>query len=520
MEAQAESGLADVASAGRLSPAQWRRVFQVFGLVLAALLFVTSVTAYLTDAIFHVQVLSWYDLNVYNDAGLIVRQLPRLLYTWQLTPSVKYTYTPFAALLFAGGSLLPWATLRWLMTALSIASIPLSAWLTIGAMGRRGASRVSLTLAIGAVALWIEPVTRGLYLGQIEPLLLLLVVWDLTQPDQHRWKGVGIGIAAGIKLVPLIFIPYLLLAGKFRQAVVASATFAATIMVGFIALPGPSSSYWLTGYFIKPGRTGGVDSLVNQSLLAFFARQAGGSPQAELTWLPVAALVGLAGITAGAMLARSGRPTQGWVLVGITSVLVSPISWDHHWVWVVALLAMLGSLAMSARRSRSWIFVALLLITLGVYGSWPWSYSGPNAYVPKRGLLGWFTTTPQNQVTNLHGWQLLSWNLYIAGGAVVFLAMVAAAVVVWRRDRSAQPPPGSHPAAGSTVDALLARADAVLATGQPPAAGPAAASGTAPVNGNGGNGNGGNGVSSVSSVNGIAAQPTGDGEPARPGNVR
>ncbi|MHB1873890.1 MAG: glycosyltransferase 87 family protein [Streptosporangiaceae bacterium] len=493
MQAQAEAGLAGDHRSARVSPAPWRRVFRVFGVVLAALLFVTSVTAYLTDAVFHVQVLSWYDLNVYNDAGLIVRQLPRLLYTWQLTPSVKYTYTPFAAVLFAGGSLLPWATLRWLMTALSIASIPLSAWLTIGAMGRRGAGRVGLTLAIAAISLWIEPVTRGLYLGQIEPLLLLLVVWDLTQPDQRRWKGAGIGIAAGIKLVPLIFIPYLLLAGKIRQAVVAAATFAATIVIGFIALPGPSSSYWLTGYFIKPGRTGGVDSLVNQSLLAFFARQAGGSSHAELTWLPVAALVGLAGITAGAMLARSGRPTQGWVLVGITSVLVSPISWDHHWVWVVALLAMLGSLAMSARRGRSWIFLALLVITVSVYGSWPWNYSGPNAYVPKRGLLGWFTTNPQTQVTHLHGWQLLSWNLYIAGGSVVFLAMVAAAVVVWRRQRSAQPqpPPGSPAAAGSTVDALLARADAVLATAQPSATGQAAVNGT--------------GV---------------NGEPARPGNAR
>ena len=485
MQARAGSGLADVAPAGRVSPAQWRRVIRVFGLVLAALLFITSVTAYLTDAAFHLQVLSWYDLNVYNDAGLIVRQLPRLLYTWQLTPSVKYTYTPFAAILFAGGSLVPWVTLRWLMTALSIASIPLSAWLTIGAMGRRGASRVGLTLAIAAVALWIEPVTRGLFLGQIEPLLLLLVVWDLTQPDQRRWKGIGVGIAAGIKLVPLIFIPYLLLAGKIRQAAVATATFAATIVVGFIALPGPSSSYWLTGYFIKPGRTGGVDSLVNQSLLAFFARQAGGTSHATLTWLPVAALVGLAGITAGAMLARSGRPTQGWVLVGITSVLVSPISWDHHWVWVVALLAMLGSLAMSARRSRSWIFVALLLLTLGVYGSWPWNYSGPNAYVPKRGLLGWFTTNPQTQVTNLHGWQLLTWNLYIAGGAVVFLAMVAAAVVIWRRDRSAQSRPGSLAATGSTVDALLARADAVLATGQPPANGTAGVNDISGANGNG-----------------------------------
>ncbi|MHB1592661.1 MAG: glycosyltransferase 87 family protein [Streptosporangiaceae bacterium] len=504
MQAQAESG-PDFTPAGRAGRPQWHRVFRLSGLVLAALLFVTSVTAYLTDAVFHVQVLSWFDLNVYNDAGLIVRQLPRLLYTWQLTPSVKYTYTPFAAMLFAGGSLIPWATLRWLMTALSIASIPLSAWLTIGAMGRRGASRAGLTLAIAAIALWIEPVTRGLYLGQIEPLLLLLVVWDLTQPDHRRWKGVGVGIAAGIKLIPLIFIPYLLLAGKIRQAVVATATFLATIVVGFIALPGPSSYYWLTGYFIKPGRTGGVDSLVNQSLLAFFARQAGGTSHAEPIWLPVAALVGLAGITAGAILARSGRPTQGWVLVGITSVLVSPISWDHHWVWVVALLAMLGSLAMSARRGRAWIFVVLLLITVGVYGSWPWNYTGPNAYVPKRGLLGWFTANPQTQVTHLHGWQLLSWNLYIAGGAVVFLAMVAVAVVVWRSERPTRPRSEPLAATGSTVDALLARADAVLTTGQPPTTGQ-------PVNGAAPN--------DGKDINGIAARPAGDGEPTRPENAR
>src|SRR5579875_3547784 len=298
----------------------WNRIIGGGGLAVAGLLYLTSLTAYLTDLAVHPgALLDWYDLNVYNDAGLITRQLPSILYTWQLTQGVKFTYTPFAALVFALGSLLSWATLRWLMTVSSLAAVPVAAWLTLGAMGRRGAARLAAALAVAALALWTEPVVKGLFLGQIEPVLLLLVVWDLTRGDRRAWKGIGVGIAAGIKLVPLLFIPYLLVAGKTRQALTAAAAFAGTIAVGFAVLPGPSASYWLTGYFIRPGRTGGVDSLVNQSLL-------------------VAIAVALAGLAGGAAFARSGRPVHGWVLVGITSVLVSPISWDHHWVWIVPLL--------------------------------------------------------------------------------------------------------------------------------------------------------------------------------------
>ena len=82
---------------------------------------------------------------------------------------------------------------------------------------------------------------RALHLGQIELLLMLLIVWDLCQPDHRWWKGAGIGLAAGIKLVPLIFIPYLVLAGKLRQAAVATAAFLGTVVIGFTFLPHASA---------------------------------------------------------------------------------------------------------------------------------------------------------------------------------------------------------------------------------------------------------------------------------------
>jgi alpha-1,2-mannosyltransferase len=450
-------------------PVPWDRVVRWSALALAALFFLTSLTAYLTDSVTHTgRLLTWYDLNVYNDSGLITRRIPAILYTWQLVPSVKFTYTPFAGLIFAGTTFISWNTLRWGMTVLSLLAIPLTAWLTLGAMGRRGSARAAAALAVGALALWTEPVIKSLQLGQIEPLLLLLVVSDLAQKDTRPWKGAGIGLAAGIKLVPLIFIPYLLLSGKVRQAAVATGAFAATIGLGFIFLPGPSVSYWITGYFVRPGRTGGVDSLVNQSLLAFIARLSGGVANAQVTWLVTALAVMALAIAGGAVLTRTGKPVQGWVLVGVTSVLVSPISWDHHWVWIVPVLAMLAGVAMQRPGWIRWASLVLLVAVAAVYGSWPWWYTGPLAFVPERGFLAWAVQPPLiYQVTTLHGWQLLTWNLFVAVGAVLYLGMLVVAALAWRRRPRPQAPAPALPATASTTDALLARATAILGVHTP-----------------------------------------------------
>jgi alpha-1,2-mannosyltransferase len=465
---QVEAELTGVPSQPRRQSLPWHQALGFASLIVAVLLFAAALIAYLDDAVVHPGLLlNWYDLNVYNDAGLVTRQLPSYLYVWQLSSTVKFTYTPFAGIVFAGCSYLSWSVLRWLMTVASLASIPITVWLTLGAMGRRGLGRAGLALAVAAVSLWLEPVTKALFLGQIEPLLLLLVVWDLTRDDGRSFKGAGIGVAAGIKLVPLLFIPYLLAAGKIRQAIVATGAFAATVLIGFIVLPGPSMSYWLTGYFIRPGRTGGVDSLVNQSLLGMLARHAGSGNAAQPIWLPVTLAVAVGGIAGAALLSRAGKPVPSWVLVGITSVLVSPISWDHHWVWIVPVLAMIAGLAMDYRGVLRWLFLAAGLVTAVVFGAWPSTYSGPTAFVPERGLLGWFVRPPISYlVTALHGWQLLTYNLFVLSGLVIFLVMLAAAV--WSRRRKPpeppEPPPPPEPPAQTTspLSALLARAEAVL----------------------------------------------------------
>jgi alpha-1,2-mannosyltransferase len=418
-------------------------------LILAAAAFAVAVAGYAADVAAHPlpMMLSWFDLRVYYDAGVIVRHAPARLYLWQFRPGIRFTYTPFAALCFATVSMLPWQVLAWLMTVASIIVLVVTAWLTFGALAWAGPDRAAAVLAVSAAGLWTEPVQRALHLGQIELLLMAMLVWDLCQPDRRWWKGAAIGVAAGIKLVPLIFIPYLLLAGKLRQAAVATAAFAVTALVGFAALPHPSAQWWLTGYFLSVGRVGHVAVIGNQSLLAMIARAYGGVAAATPLWLAAASATGLLGIAAAAILHRAGRPVYGWVTCALTGLLVSPISWNHHWVWIVPIMAVAVTAAVRARgaaRAGYWALAGALAV---VFGAWPvLQATGPQAFIP-RGLT-WLLAAdphPNQHVYGLHGIQVISWNLFVLAGLAMLGVAVIAALRVILANRADEPDPAERP---------------------------------------------------------------------------
>jgi alpha-1,2-mannosyltransferase len=477
-----------------------RRRRDWLALTLALAFFAVAIYAYIVDVRSHplAEMLSWFDLRVYNDGGLIALHSPARLYSWQLIPGIKFTYTPFAALLFAATSQLGWHVLTWSMTVLSLIALPLVAWLTFGALGWRGTRRGAAALALAGVALWTEPVQRALDLGQIELVLMLLIVADLCQRDKRWWKGAGIGVAAGIKLVPLIFIPYLLLSGKIRQALVATASFAATIVIGFVFLPSDSVHYWLTGYFLHPRNTGSVGALVNQSLLAALTRYFGTEAAATGTWLVLSVVIGVVGVTAAAWLHRGGKPVQGWVLCALTGLLVSPISWDHHWVWVLPMLVVAVDWAVAARGAIvRWARLLLPAAIAAIFLAWPGDWSGTWAYVPQ-GLLGFFDTEQRifrinsirrrpaitghqagifhqliyrylsgisvQRVYHLHGIALISRNLFTLAGLALLVWMLYGAVAARRAGRVPPAAPGGQhesPApAGQRARSRPASADA------------------------------------------------------------
>jgi alpha-1,2-mannosyltransferase len=285
-------------------------------------------------------------------------------------------------------------------------------------------------------------VQRALYLGQVELVLMALVVWDLCQPDRRRWKGAATGIAAGIKLVPLLFIAYLLLTRRFRQAAVAAGTFVVTVIIGFIAQPSASVTYWLDGEFFQAGRTGFVGVAQNQSLRGIMTRLIGSVNGTVAPWLLVALVVGLAGLAAAVILDRHGHTFAGLMAAALTALLISPISWDHHWVWIAPGLALIVDVAVRAGRAGATrpraAWYALAAAVLIVFASWPdfWSKTagllqgGLINYAPSEGFPN--EDNPAYREYHWRGLELIAGNLEVLAGLGLFVVVLAVAFRLFR----------------------------------------------------------------------------------------
>jgi alpha-1,2-mannosyltransferase len=304
--------------------------------------------------------------------------------------------------------------------------------MTVRQLGWAGRRRLGLACAVTAAALWTEPVQRTLHVGQVELLLMALIVWDLGQPGYRRWQGAGLGLAAGVKLVPLIFIPYLLVTRRFRQAAVASAVFAGTAAIGWAALPQASAQWWLGPDFLAASRTGFVGFQANQSLYGLVTRLAGSGPVATATWLGLAGAAAVIGLLAAARLHAAGWAAHGWVCCALTGLLVSPISWDHHWVWIAPLLAVLADGVLRARAAIRWAWWLSGGALALAFGAWPSLWNRGAALVPW-GLIWYPPGTPggspgaRHPEYAWHGTQLLAGNLFVLAGLALFGVLVTAA---------------------------------------------------------------------------------------------
>ncbi len=261
----------------------------------------------------------------------------------------SFTYPPFAAALFALAAHGPEGDLAAVITVASIGALAVLCALSLGAAGVR--RRPETVFAVTALALLTCPVAYTLHLGEVNLILAALAGTDLLRRhDGYWWQGIATGLAAGIKLTPLIFVVYLLITGRVRAAVTAAATFAATVAIGIAALPPSSRVFWLDGVFYNQHRIGDPANPSDQSLAGAVARLAGSLDPAAWWWAIAALLVGLAGITVAAWAHRRGHRLAGVTGCAITGLLVSPFSWTHHWVWAVPLLV---GLAATAWRRRS-----------------------------------------------------------------------------------------------------------------------------------------------------------------------
>ena len=256
-------------------------------------------------------------------------------------------------------------------------------WLLLGACGLRRWRRAGFASLLAGVALWWEPVQFDLLLGQVNLFVVLLVVADLTRRPGSRLRGVGVGLAAGFKLTPGLFIVYLLITRQLRAFWTSVATFSLTVALGAVLDPADSLAFWRGGF--AGSSIAGVTPasfVANQSLRGLVVRSLARDDGAAVTalWLLLAAVVTAAGLLAARRAHRSGDELLAMACVGLVTVLVSPISWSHHWVWVVVVLVAFLSAADRRgllRSPRGRLLAALAAVGLtAVLAAWPGERQG------------------------------------------------------------------------------------------------------------------------------------------------
>lgn len=241
---------------------------------------------------------------------------------------LPFTYPPFAVVLSV------------LVTQAPYAALVVLALTTVGAAGGGAAAAAGTALAsmastrrmlaavvLVSVAVASLPVLRGLELGQVNGLVVGLVLVDfLLVPT--RWRGWLTGVAVGIKLTPLVFLLYPLVRREWPTVARALLGFGATVVVGLVALPAASVTFW-TRLVTEPQRVGTIAFIDNQGLLGVAARLAPG--QAMWLWVTGSLVVLALGLVAIIRL-RHARAIESVVACALVGLLVSPISWSHHWV--------------------------------------------------------------------------------------------------------------------------------------------------------------------------------------------
>ncbi len=304
-----------------------------------------------------------FDFNVYRWGGDAVTHAMQL-YSVRIRGD-WFTYTPFAATVFIPIALIPDVLGRVAWELLSLLALASAAGTTLKLAGYRASWQV--VAAITVVAITLEPVYHTLYLGQINLILMALILIDVWRAARGRPAGLGVGVAAAIKLIPLIFIALFFLTGRIKAGFISAAAFVACGLIGYLVAPGDSRLYW-RHLFYDTKRVGAA-YISNQSAYAAAVRIDGGTAQLGHWFLVISLLLGIAGLTIATVMARNADWLGAVTVTGTTSLLASPISWTHHWVWILPALVIL---LQGGKRSRIAAVCAYLLFAIAPMWFTPW----------------------------------------------------------------------------------------------------------------------------------------------------
>lgn len=426
-----------------------RRLLGLLSLVVAVGVF-TATVPLLRD---------WFDLRVYyGTVDAWVHHGGRIYDYWVPGTTYGFTYPPFAALTMLPMALIGLRTAIAVSVVLNLAALAVVVWILVGpALRRYGWYGCALAACLLAL---LEPVRDTFSFGQVNLLLLALVLSDawLLSTGRGRRAGVGIGLAAAIKLTPALFIGLLLLGRRWRAAGVATAVAAAATGLAAWAAPDASRFYWSEALW-DTNRIGRLAYVSNQSLQGVLARLAAPGEPSRAVWAATALLILCVWAWRTSWALADEDWTAAFALTGLAACLLSPITWVHHLVWL------LPSFAVLLHRHRARVAAALYAVLCSSV-VWLW-------FDDSSGLDGFLGS-------NTYTWITLGLLLWLPAGQ----SRVARTPL---RRRARATPPAPRPAA-PRIPAVSGQppsgpsADPVLAcTGEAPAAGTDRVSGSDPT---------------------------------------
>lgn len=286
------------------------------------------------------------DLDVYRIAGRVWLTGGHLYGALPAAaPGIRlpFTYPPFAAIVLSPLSLIPAPAAAMIVTFGTIALLAAVLRIFLRPLGWPLAWMLPLALVL-------EPVRSTISFGQVNVLLMTLVAADCLSRAPRWPRGSLTGVAAAVKLTPLAFVLFFLLRRDYRAVGVMTGTFAACTGLGFALAPADSSRYWASVVF-DTSRIGDPFYAANQSILGVLAR-AGlrqGTPAGTSAWLALSAAAATIAWLGMRRALAADDAHLALALNALAALLISPISWSHHWVWAgPALLA----LAAAGRHGR------------------------------------------------------------------------------------------------------------------------------------------------------------------------
>jgi alpha-1,2-mannosyltransferase len=248
--------------------------------------------------------------------------------------NLYFIYPPIAAILMTPLAFGPYALWQVVWTGGLV-------WAQQSVLKRCGAPRGWKLGLIGiAVLLAVEPIRTTLGYGQVNTILMALVIADLLPdaPGERRRipQGTLIGLAAAIKLTPALFVIFAFLIGRTRVAITAMISFAVFTGIGAILLFRETLVFF-GGLSGGDTRTASPLYTGNQSLLGVFFRLGDSSRVTALVGLAVSAILAVLGCLVAAHWWRHEEKVFAVAIVGLTTCLASPLSWTHHYVWILPL---------------------------------------------------------------------------------------------------------------------------------------------------------------------------------------